>query len=203
MQLSRSSKRNAVIQAAMTVFSRRGFRQTTVEDIIQEAGVARATFYHYFKSKKDIFLELAGNIVDSIYAIAQEQFADYPDTVEELRQRLERAFLLSFDYFGINRDFASIYFSEVIGMNPELDSKVVSFQSRLTELLTAFLKKGHEKGLVGDLDFDLASMVISFAPQNIAILWMMQGRKGEPKDLARALTDLFINGILAEGATKR
>jgi AcrR family transcriptional regulator len=180
----------------MRVFSRLGFRQTTVEDIIREAGVARATFYHYFTSKKDIFLELAGTIVDNIYAIAEEQFHDVPDTAEELRERMEKALLSSFDYFRSNRDFASIYFSEVMGMNPELDSKVITFQSMATELVADFLKQGQAKGIVREVDAHMAAMAIAFAPQHIAIVWVLQGGTTDPREMASALTDFILHGIL-------
>lgn len=38
----------------MKVFARRGFAATRVEDVLEEAGVARRTFYRYFTSKEDV-----------------------------------------------------------------------------------------------------------------------------------------------------
>ena len=44
---------NGILLAAMKVFARRGFTATRVEDVLEEAGVARRTFYRYFTSKED------------------------------------------------------------------------------------------------------------------------------------------------------
>jgi AcrR family transcriptional regulator len=43
-----------IVAAAAKIFARRGFTDTRVEDILEEAGVARRTFYKYFSSKDDV-----------------------------------------------------------------------------------------------------------------------------------------------------
>ncbi|MNR91411.1 HTH-type transcriptional regulator EthR [compost metagenome] len=50
----RSRSRQAILAAASKVLSERGLAQMTVEDILAEAGVARATFYSHFTDKSDV-----------------------------------------------------------------------------------------------------------------------------------------------------
>jgi TetR/AcrR family transcriptional regulator len=52
--LSTRIGQGGVIAAAAKVFAQRGFTETRVEDILEEAGVARRTFYKYFSSKEDV-----------------------------------------------------------------------------------------------------------------------------------------------------
>ena len=47
-------RRNQILVAAVATFSRKGFHQTTIEEIRLEAGLSRGAVYHYFKSKEDI-----------------------------------------------------------------------------------------------------------------------------------------------------
>ncbi|MCH7799992.1 MAG: TetR/AcrR family transcriptional regulator [Chloroflexi bacterium] len=47
-------RRNQILDAAVTLYSRNGFHQTTIEDISLEAGLSRGAVYHYFKAKQDI-----------------------------------------------------------------------------------------------------------------------------------------------------
>ena len=49
-------KRNAILDAARTVFSRQGYAGAAVGDVASEAGVAKGTLYLYFKSKEDLYL---------------------------------------------------------------------------------------------------------------------------------------------------
>lgn len=46
--------RDALVEAAFRLFSDRGFDQTTVDDIVTEAGVGRRSFFRYFPSKEDV-----------------------------------------------------------------------------------------------------------------------------------------------------
>jgi AcrR family transcriptional regulator len=44
-----------ILEAAETVFARRGYAQTTMEEVAREAGVSKGSLYNYFRSKKDLF----------------------------------------------------------------------------------------------------------------------------------------------------
>lgn len=50
--------RERLLNAALTVFETKGFLETNVSDICQEAGAAHGTFYIYFKSKEDAWYAL-------------------------------------------------------------------------------------------------------------------------------------------------
>ena len=50
-----------IIRAAATVFSRRGYRLTQMEEIAKEADVSKATLYYYFRGKIDLFYYLLEN----------------------------------------------------------------------------------------------------------------------------------------------
>jgi AcrR family transcriptional regulator len=54
----RAERREAILAAAKTVFRDKGYHQASVHDIIDEARIARGTFYLYFTSKQELFGEL-------------------------------------------------------------------------------------------------------------------------------------------------
>lgn len=47
-----------IYEAAIELIERKGFDTITIQDINEEAGVSVGTFYHYYKSKEDVFFEL-------------------------------------------------------------------------------------------------------------------------------------------------
>src|SRR5476649_1542736 len=51
-------RRLEILAAAEKLFEKTGYEKTSVEAIIQEAGIAKGTFYYYFKAKKDILKAL-------------------------------------------------------------------------------------------------------------------------------------------------
>jgi len=51
-------KKQAILDAAMDEFSQYDFDQASVNRIIEGAGTSKGTFYHYFRSKEELYLEL-------------------------------------------------------------------------------------------------------------------------------------------------
>lgn len=47
-------RRNEILDAAEWLFTTKGYSNTTVNDILQEVGIAKGTFYHYFPSKEEV-----------------------------------------------------------------------------------------------------------------------------------------------------
>jgi TetR/AcrR family transcriptional regulator, fatty acid metabolism regulator protein len=66
-------KRRLILDAAVSVFARRGFHHCRVSDVADEAGVAYGLVYHYFRSKEEIlntlFLERWQIMLDAIAEI--------------------------------------------------------------------------------------------------------------------------------------
>ncbi|NOY76570.1 MAG: TetR/AcrR family transcriptional regulator, partial [Calditrichaeota bacterium] len=55
-----------ILQAAARIFGKFGYTKTNIEDIAREAGIGKATIYHYFKSKEDVFLTIVRNEAHSL-----------------------------------------------------------------------------------------------------------------------------------------
>lgn len=58
--------RRRIAEAAMPVFTEKGFEESTVADILTAADVARRTFYRHFTSKEDVLLEIHGVVTRSL-----------------------------------------------------------------------------------------------------------------------------------------
>jgi AcrR family transcriptional regulator len=62
-----SEERKAQIyQAALTCFGRKGYHQTTMDDIVAESGLSKGALYWYFEGKKELFLSLFQEVMDQL-----------------------------------------------------------------------------------------------------------------------------------------
>lgn len=57
-----------LLESARKLITERGFDRVSVEDITSGAGVAKGTFYHYFKSKEDLIRDLAFSQIQDLFA---------------------------------------------------------------------------------------------------------------------------------------
>lgn len=65
-----TSKRDVIFRAAVDLFRDKGYDTTTIDDIISRAGIAKGTFYQYFRSKEELFFECADRV---FYDIARDE----------------------------------------------------------------------------------------------------------------------------------
>lgn len=74
----RIDKRQAILDAAFTVFARRGYENACVREIAEEAGVAKPTVYHHLRDKENLFRQ-------AIEAAADTAMAENLAVAERLR----------------------------------------------------------------------------------------------------------------------
>ncbi|MED0964062.1 TetR/AcrR family transcriptional regulator [Bacillus paramycoides] len=64
-------RRNEILETAEKLFVTKGYTKTTVNDILNEIGIAKGTFYHYFKSKEEVMDEIIMRIIKADVAKAK------------------------------------------------------------------------------------------------------------------------------------
>lgn len=57
-------RRNEILDKAMMLFVTKGYEKTTINNILQEVGIAKGTFYYYFKSKEEVLDAIIMRVVD-------------------------------------------------------------------------------------------------------------------------------------------
>ena len=78
---STRNTRGKIIDAAWKLFYRQGYDDTTVEEIIEESGTSRGSFYHYFQGK-DALLSTLADVFDQKYEELMENNAIYREVYE-------------------------------------------------------------------------------------------------------------------------
>lgn len=115
-QERKDAKRQFILDTAAKVFARKGYHNTAVKDIVDEASVSVGSFYFYFKSKEELFSELYQNIVKEF----QENAASVLDIKNfTLAQNFTRVIMANLWMYERNRDLAKIMLMEAVGINPE------------------------------------------------------------------------------------
>lgn len=72
LELNKKLKKDALFNTAFELFTTKGLNKTTISDIVEKAGVAKGTFYLYFKDKYDIRNKLISHKSSEIFLKAAE-----------------------------------------------------------------------------------------------------------------------------------
>lgn len=78
-----TTTREKMIFEATKLFLSRGYGATSITDVVQECGVSKGAFYHHFKSKDDLFLQIIGTMFEELESwmnkelMSKENFKDF------------------------------------------------------------------------------------------------------------------------------
>jgi AcrR family transcriptional regulator len=82
---AREERRRQILEAAFSVFSRKGFNAANVSDVAAEAGVSQGTIYWYFDSKEELLVQALLSFFDGFGKGAVQTLAEYSTAAEKLR----------------------------------------------------------------------------------------------------------------------
>ncbi|ETT60238.1 TetR family transcriptional regulator [Paenibacillus sp. FSL R7-277] len=169
--------KEAIIRAAMKLFSDKGFYQTNTKEIAAAAGVSTGSFYSYFVDKRAVFIEVLHMYGDELLARIDDSMSEINfNTIErtDLILHLIDTLLLSHKAFiGYHKDLSIMYHSD------EAIKQLMDAQYETGRLKTlTYLQMGQDELKTGDTEaasiivFESVSAIvdfISFSPQRITV----------------------------------
>jgi AcrR family transcriptional regulator len=163
--------RERLFRAALELFAKKGFAETTVEDITDAADVGKGTFFNYFPSKDHILL-----------AFAEMQIAKLRGAVEEAHHTSEPMpkFLRSLTTRmtaepARNPDIVRILLLAFLS-NPAVRQAMLDLQARVLALHTEMIQLGQERGEIRtDLPASAIALVFRQMVFGTLLIWSLYG----------------------------
>jgi AcrR family transcriptional regulator len=146
--VAKSERRQQILTAARDEFAKRGYHQTTIDDIVAQAGVARGTFYLYFEDKRAVFSDLIDRFAAQLAMTIVRITTDDPreNVAAQVRENIRRIIGTCLG----DRAMTKILFSDAVGVDPAFDRKLMNFYDSMVGLLTESLRDGQALGVVAD-----------------------------------------------------
>jgi AcrR family transcriptional regulator len=191
--------RQSLLIASRSVFSRKGYATTTLEEVAQEAGLTRGAIYWHFGSKAELYLALLDEYSGKSGEIIQAAAAQ-GGTLLEILARVFTCMLEAIETDPALREVMEISLFKT-ERTPDL---VAALQRRRenTQALVQSIAAAMQQGIAsGELRSDLDPLEMGrafLAYQNGAIyLWLQDPAAFSLRASAPALADMYLNGIVA------
>lgn len=177
--MDKTERRQQILQNARDVFAKHGYHAAKIDDIVAAAGIARGTFYSYFEDKRAIFDEIIDQTFARIGASIVRVDTDDPERSvgEQVRQNIRAIVHALLE----DRATTKILLSDAVGLDPELDKKLMSFYEAIGQLLEGSLTDGQERGIVAPGDVRMFSIMSLGAMKEIMYQVTMRDL-GYPED---------------------
>jgi AcrR family transcriptional regulator len=197
MQHRSEETRGKIMEAAIRLFSNRGFNTASVDDICAEAGVSKGAFYHHFESKQALFLALLDGwlkTIDNAIEAAKDQPA--PATFLAMTE----AFPYIFESAGDNLPMFLEFWMQA-SRDEEIWKASIAPYRRYNEAFSQLIQRGMDEGSFVNTDAALtARMIISMA-MGLLLQSLLDPDGAKWDELAREVTNLMLDNLLQRGRT--
>ena len=184
-------KRERILEAAQSVFARKGYYLSKIEEIAELAGVGKGTVYEYFASKEELYKEMFKVILNRYTEYVMVEVTPEMTVKEWVRRLLE----MHLRYMLENRQHMPTDFGDLGGMDTEILGWMYDMRKKSVERLVPVFQKGIERGELKDIDLELGANLLIGMMRGVTLPLMVEGDCGKPSQVAEAMTEILFHGI--------
>ena len=192
----REERRRQILDAALTVFSQKGFHAANVSDVAAEAGVSQGTIYWYFDSKDELFqaallssfIDLGEDVMAPLAECtsATEKLLALAQSMTDLAHVAEGLFMLFLGYWASS------------DRREESAQIVVDLLRQYKDVVVAVIDEGVSSGEFKPVDSESLVWAVLAAYDGLAAYAMIIPDI-DLKQVNRALVQTLLNGLLLGG----
>ena len=195
--MSKKAGRNTkgrIVSAAWSLFYRQGYDNTTVEEIIEESGTSRGSFYHYFEGK-DALLSSLSYLFDEKYEELADQLAPDMDSFDALMFLNRELFAMIENSISLDL-LARLYSSQLVTRG---EKHLLDRNRTYYKLLRRIISEGQQKGQLTQ-DATVNEMVRVYAMCERALIydWCLSEGSYSLTHYGRTMLPRFLDSFRAK-----
>ncbi|WP_395656383.1 TetR/AcrR family transcriptional regulator [Nocardioides sp.] len=187
-----ATRRDELLAIAARLFAEKGFKNTTVRDIADAAGILSGSLYHHFDSKESMVDEILRTFQEELFGQYDQILAGDLDPLA----KLEQAVLVSFDAIDQHHDEVAIFQNDAAYLLTFDRFAYLADRNRQSrEVWLTLLRNGIDAGVLrDDLDLELTYRFIRDTVW-VAVSWYRPGGRRTQTEIARQYLSILLEGI--------
>jgi AcrR family transcriptional regulator len=183
-----------LMHASVELFAEHGYAQTSVQQIVDAAGVTKGALYHYFKSKDDLLFDIYDRILSLQREHLDEIVARGEDPLRTIRLVCEDVIVTSIEWMHEG----TVFFRSQHMLTAARQQEVKRRRREYNDAFEAILERGRAEGLFRT-DIPPAIQIANFfSDVHYLGQWYSPGGPLSKEQVASELTDLYLAGITAK-----
>lgn len=186
-RLPRAVREQQMLDAAVRVFSQRGYHDAAMDEIAALAGISKPMLYAYLGTKEQLFIAClhreGARLMEAVAAVA--------DADVEPGRQVRRAMKAFFTFVATHRDGWSVLYRQARGQEP-FAGVIAQIRGRWIDLLVGALSNATEPARSSDVI--PAAYAVVGAVESLAD-WIVDHAEDEPEPTAERLTDLICRTL--------
>jgi AcrR family transcriptional regulator len=192
LQQTRSSERHQrILDAALQVFSQRGYRDASVDDIADTAETSKGGVYFHFPNKEAIFLALLHRTTTRLLEKIEEAVAAADDPLA----KADAALLTVLRVFTKHRALARLFMVEALGAGREFHQRMAAVRNDFTMIIKRHLDTAVEEGVIEPIDTEIAARAWFGSLNEVLTQWILSGRPKQLEDAYAVLRTFLLRSV--------
>lgn len=190
--------KEAVLDAAQRLINQYGYSGFSMRDLAQHSGLAKATLYHHFADKREIFLQ----VLERDLIIVRDRVTAAAATPGDLPTRLHK---IAMTFFELTHERGVLLLStlrQAAGMEQEFCLLMRSYRDQLHRPIVELLTNAMADGTIRPLEAELAAMSFFGILQVFTSRHLLMADLELDEKAADFVTDFVLNGLLSTPPSK-
>lgn len=194
----------SIQEAAMRVIARKGMAAATMQEIAEEAGVAKGTIYLYFRDRDELVEKTFDNAISQLHAKIDEALEGGGSFEEKMRN----LFAAKFKFFEENREFFRLYLSlrypEGTPQQQRRQKRTCQpqYQSRIDKL-AALCQAAMDAGEIRSMNARRLAVFLVEGSNALTIERVMEEVPPPQEEDVELIVGVVLNGIVIRKSPKR
>ncbi|MEM8882462.1 MAG: TetR/AcrR family transcriptional regulator [Planctomycetota bacterium] len=188
-------RKQTIRTSAAEVFADKGYDRASIRDVAKASEMSLAGLYYYFKGKEEILFDIQYEAFQTLL----EQHAEALAGVTEPIEKLDRIIMGHCRFFASHLHEMKVMSREAEQLEGKLDEDVGELRRRYVRLVRGVMDEIAEEKKKRDVPIGTAVFLL-FGMMNWMYTWYDRTRDGEPDDIARQVSKVFLHGFLSEPA---
>lgn len=187
--------RGRILDAALSVFSRKGYHDTSVDEIVWESRTSKGAVYFHFPNKQALFLSLVDKFADLLERRVNEAISSESSGI----RRVSVALQTTLETFGKYRPLAKLLLVQAVGLGSIFEEKRLQVHQRFVELIRVNLEQAIAEGDIAPVDTEVVATAWMGAINEVIIQWVYTGQP-EPDRILSTVRPMLLRSVGFEEA---
>ena len=184
-------RQREIIDAAAEIFHRKGYSETSVQDIADAVGILKGSLYYYINSKEDLLFQILRELHENAKGIVDETAAMQAPPLERLRAYVQR----HVEYNVQNLSKIAVYYHDSGVLTAERKRAIMNQRHHYEEFVIGLIEDAQAEGSVdASVNAPLVANAI-FGVVNWIYMWYRPSGSASPEYLGKLYAELVVNGV--------
>jgi AcrR family transcriptional regulator len=195
--MASSNRKTGIRKSAAKVFAEQGYDRASIRDVAKAAEMSLAGLYYYYRGKDEILFDIQREAFSTLLEAHAEALAGVKDPEAKLACVVDAHLA----FFSHNIAEMKVMSRESEQLTGDYAERIGEFRRRYVRLVRGILDELGKAHVMRDIPTSVAVFVL-FGMMNWMYTWYDAERDGSASDLGRAVTDIFLHGLISDGTSR-